>query len=303
MSLIQPGVDHTARETRKGLVALLSVQFMFGLFPVVGKFAFVPGGFTPSALAFWRIAFGAVVLGALVLIRFGRGALPSPSELPLLFLLSLLSVALNQGFYLEGLERSSGTATGLVMCLIPVFTYGVAVILKQEVVRGARVAGIAIALAGTIPLLLARGGGGTGSTLGIAFLMTNALVYSIYLVLAKPVMRVRSPLFLVAWVYLLSIVALPWFGWRADLVPAFEGNEGAWLALAYTLLFPTVLAYLANAYALARVRASTTAFFIYMQPVITGVASWFVLGERLTPLLSLSAAGLVGGSWLVLRQR
>lgn len=292
------------REVAKGLVALLSVQFMFGLFPVFGKFAFEPGAFSPSALAFWRITFGAIVLGGCAWLRLGTAAIPARHELPRLFLLSLLSVALNQGFYLEGLKRSSGTATGLVMCLIPVFTYGVALLARQEKPRILRVVGIATALCGTIPLLLSDGDATLPEfSIGIGFLLANAFVYSVYLVLAKPLMRRHSPLFVVAWVYLPSLAALPWFGSGETLLPPYEGHERAWWALGYTLLFPTVLAYLGNAYALARVNASTTAFFIYLQPVITGVGSWLWLGERLTADLLITAAAMFVGLWMVMQRR
>lgn len=302
--IAQPGTFGSDREVVKGLAALLLVQFMFGLFPVFGKFAFVPGAFTPSALAFWRIAFGAVVLGGFAFVRLGSAAVPPLAVLPRLFMLSLLSVALNQGFYLEGLERSSGTATGLVMCLIPVFTYAVALAVKQERPRVLRVIGIVVALVGTLPLLLSKGEGGVPElSLGILFLLFNAFVYSVYLVLAKPLMKVHSPLFMVAWVYLLSTFALPWFAHGEVLVPALESNQRAWWALGYTLVFPTVLAYLLNAYALARVNASTTAFFIYLQPVITGVGSWLWLDERLTSRLLITACAMFIGLWLVLQRK
>lgn len=299
-----PSATPSDGEVGRGLLALLCVQFLFGMFPVVGKFAFENGAFSPSALAFWRIGVGALVLGAIAFATLGKRALPARAELPKLFLLALLSVALNQGFYLEGLKRSSGTATGLVMCLIPVFTYAVAIVLRQETAEWRRVLGIAIALAGAVPLILTRGNPLLPEfALGIAFLMTNSLVYSTYLVLAKPLMRRHPPLFLVAWIYILSLVALPWFGHGATLVPEYVGHERAWWALAYTLAGPTIVAYLLNAYALARVRASTTAFFIYMQPVITGVGSALWLGERLTPVLGLTAGCMFVGSWLVIQPK
>ena len=60
-------------------------------------------------------------------------------------------------------------------------------------------------------------------------------------------------------------------------------------------------AYLLNAFALGRVRASTTAFYIFAQPFITAVAAWWVLGERLEPELIPAALGLLVGLALVVR--
>src|SRR5262245_56817011 len=81
---------HARSELARGLAALLAVQVFFVLFPVVGKLAFAGGVFTPAALAFWRIAAGAAVLGGLAFLRLGRAAIPPRLELPRLVLLSLL---------------------------------------------------------------------------------------------------------------------------------------------------------------------------------------------------------------------
>jgi drug/metabolite transporter (DMT)-like permease len=74
-----------------------------------------------------------------------------------------------------------------------------------------------------------------------------------------------------------------------------------WAAFAYVLIFPTVLAYLLNMIALSRLPASTTAFYIFVQPFITAIAAWFVLGERLEVGLIPAAAGMLIGLALVVR--
>ena len=51
------------------------------------------------------------------------------------------------------------------------------------------------------------------------------------------------------------------------------------------VLLGTVGAYALNAWALARTGASTTAFFIYIQPLFAGVLAYFVLGETPSPRL------------------
>ena len=129
----------------------------------------------------------------------------------------------------------------------------------------------------------------------------NALCYAAYLVYSKPLLERLPPLGLVAWIYVLSLPWLPLFAVGQDLAPA-SATRDAWLSLAYVLAFPTVVAYALNSFALARVQASTTAFFIFAQPIITALGAWVVLGERLTPALGLAAALLFLGTALVLRR-
>jgi drug/metabolite transporter (DMT)-like permease len=104
----------------------------------------------------------------------------------------------------------------------------------------------------------------------------------------------------IAWSYVLSLVALVYFVPGQRLVPP-PGAALAWWSLAYIVAFPTVLAYLLNVFALARLSASTTAVYVYFQPLVTGIASWIVLGERPATALLVSAAALFTGLWLVVR--
>ncbi len=272
-------------ERLRGLLALALVQIFFGLFPVAGKWAFL--AFPPAAVAAWRILFGAAALLALAFARHGRGALPSRRETPRLLLCALTGVVLNQGLFLEGLSRTQALNTGLLMCIIPVATYGLAVLVGQEGADGRRTLALAVALLGVAPLLW-RGGVGraawTRDGVGVALVAANALSYAGYLVLNKPLLARRPALVVIAWVYGASVAAVPFFVVRAGgvrtLLPALDAHPRAWASLAYVLLLPTTLAYFLNTYALARVRASTVGFFVLLQPLVTGVAGWTLLGER-----------------------
>lgn len=292
-----------------GHVALGFVQVFFGLFPLFGIWAFdVEHGFAPLAVAVWRMAFGGLVLGALAFRVHGRAALPRKGDLPLFALCALLGVVLNQVLFLIGLERSTATNAGLVMCLIPVFTFGIAALARQEPFSPVRGLGLALALVGASMLFWAqapqfRAAYGFGNLL----MALNGLSYSLYLVVSRPLARRYPPLVTIAWVYLFSLVALPFVALRVtatggELIPT-DASARAWASLAYVLIFPTTLAYLLNVFALSRLRASTTAVYIYVQPLIAGTAGWLFLNEEPTGGIVLSALLIFGGIWLVARRR
>lgn len=289
-----------ASEAVKGHAALGGAQLLFGLFPVVGTLAFGVGGVDPLGLGTWRIVLGALVLGSLAVARFGRRALPRRQDVPRVLACALLGVALNQGLFLTGLSLSSPMNAGLVLCLTPVFTYGFAVALRQEELVGRRALGIGVALVGVLPLVFPDGVGGVGEHgLGNLFMVGNAASYSLYLVLGKPLLQRYPALAVTAWAYIGSLVAVPFFAWGARLVPT---SNTAWAAVAYVVIGPTILGYLLNLFGLARVRASTTAVWIYTQPVIAAVGAWWVFSER--PGLGMAAAALAlfVGIALVARQ-
>ncbi len=294
---------HTRRRILTGHLALAGAQVGFGLFPVFGIIVFGPGGVSPLGVGTWRIGAGGVILGAIAFGLHGRAAIPARQDVGRFLWCALLGVVINQGLFLVGLSRSTPMNAGLVMSMIPVFTFAIAAAVGQERFSALRAAGVLIALLGMGPLLFGNGGAqilthyGPGNLLMVG----NALSYSIYLVIAKPLTERYPALVILAWNYLFSFAALPFFASGAKLLPD-AGATTAWWSLAFIIAFPTVISYLLAMIGLARVRASTTAIYVYSQPLIAGIASWIVLGERPTALMLVAAAALFLGIWLVARR-
>ena len=299
-----------------GHAALWAVQLCFGLFPVFGKWAIGPAGFSPLAVGAWRIAFAALALGALALALHGRRALPTRRDLARLAVGSFLGITANMALYLEGLARSTATNAGLVVCLIPVFTFAIAAAVRQEPFLPLRALGLAVALGGASllfwaerPELVAAHG------LGNLLMALNTLSYAAYLVTTRPLSRRYPPIAVIAWVFVLALPFVPLLT-AADMAGHADGvakgalevwfppaaTREAWLALGFVLVFPTAVAYLLNVFALSRLRASTTAVYVYLQSLITAAASALFLGERPTRALALAAACIFAGIWLVSRR-
>jgi len=289
------------RRVAAGHAALVAVQVFFGLFPIFGTLAFLPGGFTPLGVGSWRIGGGAVILGALAFGTYGRRALPNLRDVPRFFVCGLLGVALNQGLFLVGLARSTPMNAGLVMTLIPVFTFAIAAAVRQESFSLPRATGVLVAMAGAVLLLVGQGTPFTGHAFGNLLMALNGLSYATYLVISKQLVSRYRPLVVIAWVYIFALPYLPYFVSGEKLL-ADPGSTGAWLSLLYILVFPTTLAYLLNMFALGRVRATTTAVYIYAQPLVSGIASWIIFGERLSPNMAVAACCLFVGIWLVARR-
>ena len=289
--------------SRQGHAALLVVQVLFGLFPVFGTMAFAPGGFEPLGVASWRLLTGALVLGGLAFHVHGRAMLPARADLPRLALCGFFGIALNQGLYLTGLQRSTAANAGLIICLIPVFTFAIAALSGQERFSARRAIGMGVAFLGLLPLFFGRGASLLDEhALGNALIAANAVAYAVYLVISKPLVRRYPPLVVIGWAYLLSLPYVPFFLSAASMRPADPTQAAVWWSLAYVLAFPTVIAYLLNIFALGRVRASTTAFYIYLQPLLAIGASWWLLDERLSSQMGWASAGLFLAVFLISRR-
>lgn len=289
-----------AAEAARGTVALLFVQLFFGLFPLFGKFA--TKEFSPRAVAAWRIVVGSLVLLAVAGAMYGKRALPRRGDLARLQVCSLLGVVLNMVLYLEGLQRSTAVHAGLLVTTIPVFTFAVAVAARQERFEPARGAGILLAFVGVALIFLQKGPEFSAGTRAGDLLMTvNAACYSVFLVAVRPLLRSYPPLVVIAWVFALSLWTVPIFAWNERFAPAGVSLRG-WSSLGYVIVFATILTYLLNTFALSKVSASTTATFIFLQPLITVVCGVFVLHEALPVTTVVAGLTTLVGVWLVARR-
>ncbi len=266
-----------ARRVMRALVALAVAQIVFGVWPVVGKLV-LP--YLPSrALVGTRICLSGPLL--FFATRPWRSAMSRREVLSCAWL-SLLGVVANQALFIEGLSRSTPINAAVLGCLIPCYTLLIAVVLRQEVFDLRRMVGVVLALVGALWLVGAeRLDFGVDRLWGNLALCANTLLYSFYLVLSRPLVAKHGPLAVTGWTFGWSTLEVLPYSLPAMLVidwPHLPG--GVWAGIAYIVLGASVAAYLLNALALRIVSASTVAVFVYLQPLVTGVAAGRVLGLR-----------------------
>ncbi len=289
-----------AKGDAKHPLTLLIVQLLFGLFPVAGKKVFAE--LDPMPVLGIRLVGAAFCLLALHLILV-RNAVPIKTEWHRVLGLSMLGVVANMGFFIVGLSYTTAVNAVLVITTIPVFTYGIAVMLGRESMGPRRAIGIAIALAGVFYLIGSSYQASPRHALGDFFIMLNALSYSAFLVLAKPMTQRYDPLSLTTWMFLVgAIVYLPiglYFGLRGQLADASQATMG-WLI--FIIVGASVITYVLNTRVLRHVPASTVAVFTYVQPIFTAVAAFFILDAALELKVLPAAALVFAGVWLVARR-
>ncbi|MDQ5872229.1 MAG: DMT family transporter, partial [Acidobacteriota bacterium] len=200
----------------------------------------------------------------------------------LLVVLAILGVSLNQVLFIFGLSLTSAINTTILISSIPAFTLAAAVLLGREALTGRALAGTILAGAGALVLLNAeRFDWGSRFFRGNLLILANSLSYSLYLVLARPLLaRYRALTFTAA---LFRYGTLPILAVSIPALAVFSPTapaRGAWWSLAAVVLFCTALPYFLNSWALARVSASRVATYVFLQPVIAATLAILVLGER-----------------------
>jgi len=278
--------------------ALLIVALCFGSNYVVAKFAFRE--VSPLVLVVVRAWGTAAILGLVLLFR-GRRSTDAPftrREYGELFVYSILGVSLNQICFLEGLSRSSATNASIMLVAVPVLTLAFAILLKREQATPLRIAGIAAGLAGALLLIVPRGGVNLSASAvtGNLLLLTGSIAYSMYLVLTRPILSRHDPIRVVTVIFVMAgLTTLP-FGLPGVRELVNNGlSPSGYASVTFVVIGATVIPYLLNSWALARVQASIVAVYILIQPIVAGTTGRIFLGEHFAPGVAVAAALIVSG--------
>lgn len=322
--------------------ALWLVQIAFASQAVEGKLAMMPRvpaavggvrgeGMDPVALSLFRMVGGAAVF---FFIAFGMSrrrsqishtpdetASPAPAFAPFTLPLQLriaglafLGIALNQSLFLLGLRQTAPSNAALLSVTIPVFTTVLSVFLGQDRLRLRSVVGLSVASLGVLLLVgvfanlltFAAGGGPLFMPgqfdRGALLVSVNSLSYSLYLVLSRPLFRRHGASAILPWLFLWGALMMLPFGIEKLAALLTTVTPRGMLLLLYILAMPTVVAYLANAYALARATPMLVTLYIFMQPLLAKVLAYVQLGEPLTARWIGGAVLIMGGVLVTLGQ-
>jgi drug/metabolite transporter (DMT)-like permease len=273
--------------------ALVCAQTFLGAFPVAAKVALE--SIPPLPFALFRVAGASVVLWAI------RPILPRDKidreDLPRLALLAFLGVAFNQILYIEGLSLSTAINASVLMTTIPVLTLGIAIIAGREGASTRKLLGCVLGLAGALTILdVTRFDLRSRLFLGDAMLLTNATAYSTYLVLSRDLLRKYSAPTFIRITF--SMGAIPILAFAAAPLAKMSFarvTPTAWACMAAVILFPSVIGYVLNAWALARTHASRVALFVTLQPFVATTLAVFWLSEEPSARAATAAALIFAG--------
>jgi drug/metabolite transporter (DMT)-like permease len=278
--------------------ALLVVQLAFASQTVEGKLAMVPvseggGGVAPTALAMARMLGGAAFFLAGRYLFGWRGPVQRRDHLAIAGL-AFIGIALNQTLFLMGLRLTSPVSAALLSVTIPVFTAALAVLLRQERPSLRTLLGLSVAVVGVLWLTGVR-----AVDRGAALVAINAVSYSLYLVTSRPVIRRLGAFPVITFVFVWACVLFAPIGVPALVADAPRWSARAWALVAYIVVMPTIVAYLLNAWALARTSAIVVTVYICTQPVLAAALAWAQLGTAPTARAAVAAVLIALGVGIV----
>lgn len=282
-------------------LALIAVQILFGTWPIFGKV--VLRSMSPSSLVALRLT-GAALAFALLQRKLTPLLRMPIKDILLLALCSVLGVVGNQFLYVKGLSLTTAINSTLLSTTIPVFTLFVSILFGHDRLSPRRLFGIALAAGGVAYLVNpAHADLSPQTTAGNILLVSNSLLYGIYIVISKTLFQRYGALNVITWIFLVgSLVTVPVGIYSLQKENLGALTAGVWVLIVFIIIFPTVAAYYLNAWALTKVPPSTVAIYIYLQPLIAFGFAPLLLGEEFSMRTIIAALLIFAGVAVVTKR-
>ncbi len=284
----------------KGHILIMLANILFGASMPVFKYL-LTADVPPEAITIMRAIFACMMFW---LVSFFM-----PKDLCLLFVCALCGVGINQWLFVIGLKNSSPVNASIIATAVPIFVLLLAALVLKEPITAKKSLGVFLGVSGGLLLVFnsTQTTSGTNSLWGDMLMLLNQLMYSVYLVLSKPLSRRYSSVIMMKWMFLFSTLALaPFCLQYMQYVPMFHRetfNVSQLYALLYLLFGATFVSFMLIPMALKQIRPTTVSMYNYVQPIIASAIAVAVGQDTFSMQKLLSAALVFVGVYLVTQSK
>lgn len=247
----------------------------------------------PITLVWMRFALGVVILGAAVALRH-QFSWPRPKDWLYFVLLGFLGITFHQWLQSTGLVTSAATTTGWIVASMPIFIAILGWLVLKEKLNWLQALGILLAAFGVL-LVVTHGNlgalvSGKFGTPGDILILISAPNWAVFTILSRrglktyPAALMMFYVMAFGWLFS-SVLFVSGRGWESIHNIATDG----WGALGFLGVFCSGMAYIFWYDALKVLPVAQVGTFLYIEPVVTVIVSFFLLGEKIT------LAGMLGG--------
>ena len=180
-----------------------------------------------------------------------------------LFLCAVAGIAINQLLFIKGLSLTYPIHAALLLLITPILIVIIAAWILKERLGLLKLTGLALGISGALVLILAKDSSGNADhvLLGDLFIIINAISYTIYFIIVKPLMLKYDAIVILRWVFTIGLVLVLPFGWTEFVHTPWESYTAVdFTAISLIVVTGTFLAYLFNLYGIKILGASVAGF-------------------------------------------
>lgn len=253
--------------------------------------------FSPIVLGFLRFSFAAVVVAAMLFMRYRPAEILATLRrewLPLLAL-GLLYVTIPNALQNMGLEHGTSSVASVIQSSSPVMTLVFAAVLLKERMTLAKGVGTVFAMGGTV-MLVANGGLSLGDdgVVSNILLLVSAVSYGLAWVSAKRALERNPPTMVIGLSIILGTVMLA-FSIPLEQDPRVHLDATSVANLVVLGVFCAAGSSVLYLGSLEHREVSKMAFFIYLMPVFASLFAWVIRGEGVALWTVLCAVIITAG--------
>jgi len=257
----------------------------------------------PLVFAFYRFTLSAFII--LVILAFRRHVFSYlKTDWRLLLLLAVLAVPLNQGLFLLGMPYTQPTHAALLYATTPVWVYILGLLKKEESLSLSKSIGILIALVGVLIFFAEK-----GLKFNFEYLWGDLLIliavwcWAAYTIYGRPLVQRRGAVNTTALSLLIgSAIYLPIGIPLASSFDYAKVTPVAWSGVLYTAALTSVALYSLWYWIVARIEPSRAAVFMNLQPLVTAILSYLLLGEILSAVTIIAGLIIIFGVYITQRR-
>lgn len=280
----------------KRLVAILAAtatETIYGINHTVAK-GLMPHVIQPYGFIVLRVGGAAILFWLLSL--FTKSEEIAPRDWWRILACAVFGMVLNMLMFFKGLSLSTPINSAVSMTITPVLLLLLTALILRERITWIKTLGIILGLSGALALILFQEKTQTNAPnipFGNLLFVLNAISYSFYLILVKPLVAKYKAVTLLKFFFLIAFVINLPIGYS-------EVMEVAWAQLTFSeigqimfvIVATTFLTYLFNIFALKQLSPSTVGVFIYLQPVVATIFAVLAGADTLNAI-RIGAASLI----------
>lgn len=284
-------------------IEALAAMIMWGASFVASKVALQE--LSPATLVWLRFLMGMVVLGTAVILR-KQFTFPTKKEWAYFALLGFLGITLHQWLQSNALQTSEASTSAWIVSTSPVFMALLGWLLLKEELGWVKTLGILLAFAGVL-VVVSKGDFGSISigkfgAPGDKLIMISSVSWAVFSALSRRGLKAYPASLMMFYVMV--------FGWLFTSILFLRAETfleignltfNGWKGVAFLGIFCSGLAYIAWYDALKALTTAQAGAFLYIEPPVSVVVAFFILGEAITLASLIGGAIILWGVWLVNR--
>jgi len=276
------------------LSAILMWSFSFPLIKIA-----LDNGVPPITLAALRTIIFIPVL-VVLLIKHGKNSIPTTRGDWLIFLgIGIFTIILPNILQNVGMKYTTASVSSIIQTSGPIFTIILAILILKESSDTKKIVGAAIALVGTICLIISTNEefSLTGLTVyGNFLILLSGFSYAISSIITKKGLGRIKPLQMLGFSTLIGFVALSITSILENPLDILINlSTEIWMAIFLLALFPTFIASLFWYEVMVNEEVSRLIVFVYLMPVFAVIFSYILLGEIISVQTIIFASLVIGG--------